>query len=356
RKRERLKVNVRWLQWVGYLEELATWENASKLLSTLDKDRTGVTPSKRRSSAANPPSKQPRAEPTKAAGEKSQTDRTSIKHSRPPKKPPVTPTSAPASYSSLAPGPGSTGVVVYDLRPEDKILGGLSDSELYPLQPGVSGKQAWLTGRIITSFLKNLGLLCDMATFEVVEPGSSGRLLSKDIRKFAETNGAMVAICFNSHWVLVMIWPSRREQQSDFDCGISVLVAATFYATGHEIPSLAYDLWRRLLLAIASGNVFSLPKMEELPESLRSLPAKPDIKLIRTHIQGLQDFQARQVARASIVEALPTATPVVKSLKAQVAEKYMQTRFVDLEDLYFRLHNLNLDTYSQKLDVPSDSR
>jgi phosphoenolpyruvate-protein kinase (PTS system EI component) len=109
-------------------------------------------------------------------------------------------------------------------------------------------------------------------------------------------------------------------------------------------------------LAIASGNVFSLPKMEELPESLRSLPAKPDIKLIRTHIQRLQDFQARQVARASIVEALPTATLVVKSLKAQVAEKYMQTRFVDLEDLYFRLHNLSLDTYSQKLDVPSDSR
>ncbi|TLD03334.1 uncharacterized protein PgNI_12352 [Pyricularia grisea] len=432
------------VQWVGYLEELATWENASKLLSTLDKDRvkeylervpvgpdisrirelldkhskTGVTPSKRRSSAANPPSKRPRAEPTKAAGEKSQTGPASIKHSRPPKKPPVTPTSAPASSPSPAPGPGSTGIVAYDLRPKDKIMGGLSDSDLYPLQPGVSGKQAWLTGRIITSFLKNLALLCDMATFEVVEPGSSDRLLSKDIRKFAETNGAMVAICFNSHWVLVMIWPSRREvgiwdslrsnksdkptepdrpvieyvgfniqrllgidpptfepsasatasgwkikwepcpqQQSDFDCGISVLVAASFYATGHEMPSsLAYDLWRRLLLAIASGNVFSLPKMEELPESLRSLPPKPDIKLIGTHIQGLQDFQARQVARASIVEALPTAISVIKSLKAQVAEKYMQTRFVDLEDLYFRLHNISLDTYSQKLDVPSDSR
>ncbi|KAI6541085.1 hypothetical protein MCOR05_004045 [Pyricularia oryzae] len=213
------------VQWVGYLEELATWENASKLLSTLDKDRvneylervsvgpdtsrirelldkhskTGVTPSKRRLSAANPPSKRPRAEPTKAAGEKSQTDTASIKQSRPPKKPPVTPTSLPASSPSPAPGPGSTGIVAYDLRPKDKILGGLSDSDLYPLQPGVSGKQAWLTGRIITSFLKNLALLCDMATFEVVEPGSSGRLLSKDIRKFAETNGAMVDICFNSH-------------------------------------------------------------------------------------------------------------------------------------------------------------
>lgn len=152
-------------------------------------------------------------------------------------------------------------------------------------------------------------------------------------------------------------WEPCPQQQSGFDCGISVLVAATFYATGHEIPSfLAYDLWRQILLAIASGNVFSLPKMEELPESLRSLPAKPDIKLIGTHIQGLQDFQARQVARASIVEAIPTAVPVIKSLKAQVAEKYMQTRFVHLEDLYFRLHNVSLDTYSQKLDVPSDSR
>ncbi|KAL5903065.1 hypothetical protein ACKVV7_011373 [Pyricularia oryzae] len=436
------------VQWVGYPEELATWENVSKLLGTLDKDmvkaylervsvgsdtsrvrelldknsgEVGVTPSKRRSSAARLPSKRPRtamAEPAKAAEETAQTVTGSTKHGRPPKKSPLAPASTPASSPSPGPVSDSTGFVAYDLRPKDKILGGLSDSDLHPLQPGVSGKQAWLTGRIITSFLKPLSLFRGMATFEAIDPGSSGRSLPKDTHKLAETNGAMVAICFNKHWVFVTIWPSRREvliwdslrpnksnmptgsdkpmmehlgfniqrllgidlptfepsasatasgwkikwetcpqQQSNYDCGISVLAVAFFHATGQDMPSsLAYGLWRRLLFAIASGDQFSLPEMQELPGSLRSLPAIPDNDMINAHIQGLQDFQTRQVARASIVEALPAATPVIKSLKAQVAERYVQTRLPGLEDLYFRLHRLDLDTCLQKLDVPSDSR
>ncbi|TLD05223.1 uncharacterized protein PgNI_09100 [Pyricularia grisea] len=68
-------------------------------------------------------------------------------------------------------------------------------------------------------------------------------------------------------------------------------------------------------------------------------------------IQMLQDYLASNTVRESILNDLPTAASVVWSLKSQVAEKYMQARIFDLEDLYFRLHQFGLDTF---LKVPAE--
>lgn len=62
-------------------------------------------------------------------------------------------------------------------------------------------------------------------------------------------------------------WEPCPQQQSGFDCGISVLVAATFYATGHEIPSF----W-----LMTCGGGYCWPSLQEMCSCYRRWRSYPN--------------------------------------------------------------------------------
>lgn len=98
-----------------------------------------------------------------------------------------------------------------------------------------------------------------------------------------------------SNWAIK--WETCPQQQSDYDCGISVLASAAFHAAGYKMPfSLNYDLWRRLLLTIVLGEKFLLPELRGLPEFYRSsLSEFPPIDAANALIQMLQDYLAKKI-------------------------------------------------------------
>lgn len=190
---------------------IATWEDDSR--NTKDP----LTPAKRKLSASAQSNKSKRrqaADTEKPAGYNG-----SQRRGRPKKQAAQTTDQAESPVQAQYPAPSRAP----NQSPSRKILGGLSDCDLRQLQPGVSGRQAWLTGNVVNAFIKLVALILGVATFESIDPGSNNSL-SEDIRTLAIANGAIVVVCFNSHWALakisvnpreVFIWDSRRSKESD---------------------------------------------------------------------------------------------------------------------------------------------